>query len=407
MKKISVMLTALATALAFTACDESKDDHPTINTHEGEEEAIFLNTPEMSNMAVQITEDNQAQTLHMTCSQPDYGFAAQVQYQVEVSLNNFSGTPMVEGCPASMILDTSFTDCSEINPVLGEIAQAMCKMLNIESDSQVPTDYYPLYMRLIANVKCVTGTAEQLFPNTTYISNTVQMQGVSCGYLAIVVPGLPTGIYLRGDMNDWGTPSDAEFLTTSESGVYEIANYEIKAGQGFKVADSSWANPNCGTNGSNPKFNESYTLDNSSSSGNIYIDSDFNGRIQLTVKGGSYVLLLEAAEPDTPGLPSGIYVRGDFNGWGADADSEFLTTDYKNNWRIDDITITAGTFKIADANWGSVNLGVWDDTPIALNEEVLVENGGGNITLSSDFTGQIDLKVKGGLYYVKLTPSGE
>lgn len=401
------MLTALATALAFTACDESKDDHPTINTHEGEKEAIFLNVPEMSNMAVQITEDNNTQTLHMTCSQPDYGFAAQVQYQVEISLNNFTGQPMVEGCPASVILDTSFSNCAEINPVLGEVAQAMCKMLNIESQDQVPTSYYPLYMRLIANVKCVTGTPEILFENTTYVSNTVQMQGVSCGYLAIVVPGLPTGIYLRGDMNSWGTEPDAEFLTTSEAGIYEIASYDIKAGQGFKVADSSWSNPNCGSNGNSPKFNEPYVLDNSSNSGNITIDSDFSGRIQLTVKGGAYTLYLEAAEPDTPGLPSGIYVRGDFNGWGADASSEFLTTDYKNNWRIADITITAGTFKIADANWSSVNLGVWNSDPIELGVPVLVETGGGNITLASDFTGSIDLKVKAGLYYVTLTPAGE
>lgn len=400
------MFASLATALAFTACQESKDDHPIINTHSGEVEAPFLNTPEMSNMAVQITDDNKAQALHMTCSQPDYGFSAQVQYQVEVSLNNFSGAPVVEGCPASVILDTSFSNCAEINPVLSEIAQAMCKMLNIESASDVPTPYYPLYLRLIANVKCVSGTPEVLFPNTTYISNTVQMQGVSCGYLAIVIPGLPTGIYLRGAMNEWGALPEWEFLTTSESGIYEIADCSIDAGVQFKVADSSWSAPNCGSNGTNPKFNEPYELDNSSNSGNITMENNFSGRVQLTVKGGKYILLLEAAEPDTPGLPSGIYIRGDFNSWGADAQSEFLTTEYKNNWRIDDITITAGGFKVADANWGSVNLGVWDDS-FVIGQPVLVETGGGNIPLASDFTGSASLQVKGGKYYLTLMPAGE
>ncbi|MCC8120235.1 MAG: SusE domain-containing protein [Bacteroidales bacterium] len=402
MKKISVMLTALASALAFTACDESKDDHPTINTHEGEKEAIFLNTPEMANMAVQITEDNNTKGLHMTCSQPDYGFAASVKYEVEVSLTDFT-TPIEEGCPASVVLATSFVDCSEINPVLSEIAEAMCQMLNIESDSQVPTAYYPLYLRLIANVQTAD---QQNFDNTTYVSNIVKMNAVSCGYLAIIVPGLPTGIYCRGGMNDWGADEAWEFVTTSESGVYEIADCTIAAGTEFKIADSGWASINCGTNGSNPKFNEPYVLNNDSGSGNMTMESTFSGRIQLTVKSGTYTMLLEADEPDTPGQATGVYIRGSINDWGTPAEDEFLTTDIKNVWQIADVTLPAGSeWKIADANWGTYNLGLWNE--VLIGEPFELTTGGGNIAMSESFTGSVTLKIKSGKFWCTLTPAGE
>lgn len=289
MKKISAMLLALGTALAFTACQESKDDHPVVKTHEGDATAVFLNTPEMTNMAILITEANNTGSIHMQCSQPDYGFSAYVRYEVEVSLSEDFTTPKVSGCPASQVLNTTFSDPKEVNPVLSEIAAAMCKMLDISNESQVPTAYYPLYIRLIANVASVAGGVH---PNTTYISNTVKIQGVCCGYLAISVPGLPSGIYLRGAMNDWGAESAWEFLTTDEFNIYEIANCQIGAGVEFKVADDSWGAINQG--GGTVTINQPYVMEDNG--GNMSVATDFDGRVQLTVKGDTYTLLLEMAE---------------------------------------------------------------------------------------------------------------
>ena len=70
MKKINIIVAAMAVALGFSACNETWDDNPTLGTHEGNEVKNFLNTPEMANMAVDITEANASEVFSLTCSQP-------------------------------------------------------------------------------------------------------------------------------------------------------------------------------------------------------------------------------------------------------------------------------------------------------------------------------------------------
>lgn len=57
-----------------------------------------------------------------------------------------------------------------------------------------------------------------------------------------------------------------------------------------------------------------------------------------------------------PSLSSGIYLRGEHNGWGATPEYEFLTTDVKNVYELEDVDVK-DRFKIADANWGEHNWG--------------------------------------------------
>lgn len=398
------MMAGMAALLTFSACNESKDDHPVLYPTDGVQTANFLNTPEMANTALMLTEDNAQGYLHMTCSQPEgYGFAAPVKYEVEVALNFDFTTPAVEGCPASTVLPTSFTDCSEINPVNGEIATAIEEMLGVTNKNQVPLDYMPLYLRLHANIQTAGGEPVE---GTYYVSNTVSIKQVSCNYLAIIVAGEGSGIYLVGSMsNGWSFLPEYEFLTTTEKGVYVVEDVTINAGEEFKVADKSWTNPNCGGNGSPIEFNKAYALDNGSNPPNITMPADFTGRVTLTQKGNSYTIFFETAEPDTPGQPTGVYLRGDFNGWGADANSEFLTTEVKNVWKVQAVTLSGG-FKVADANWASVNLGGSADAgAIEIGKPYQLTSGGDNINIDS-FTGSVTLKQSAGKYLLTLTPEG-
>lgn len=401
MKKISFLFAALATTLGFTSCDESKDNHATLYPNDGVVVEDFLNTPEMTNMSVDLTAENATEAFHMTCSQPSYGYAATVRYQVEISLSEDFATPAAEGCDAYQALTTSFYDCSAINPTYGEVAQTMCELLGIKNEKAVPTGYYDIYARLIADVERVGGA--EVVPNTTYQSNVVKLTRANCAYLAVIVPGEPTGIYLRGGMNDWGTPAEYEFLTTDKAGVYAIESCTIDAGIEFKVADGSWAAINYGHNGTDIEFNKDYELAGPDNPGNIVMPKAFSGRVQLTVAGGKYILLLEAAEPETPGLPSGIYLRGDMNGW--DTSMEFLTTDYKNSWIIEGVTIAADqTFKVADANWSAINLGA-SDVALEFNTAYDLVSGGANIAVPGSFVGNVTLQVQGGVYKMTLVPA--
>lgn len=398
MKKITFLFAALASTMAFTSCDESKDDHPVLEPNEGVIVENFLNTPEMSNMSVEFAADNQANTIHMTCSQPSYGYAATVRYNVEVSFDKDFATPVVPDAPVSATLNTAFYDCSEINPTYGELATAMCDLLGIKNDKEIPTGYRDLYARLVANIE-VAGGAD-LYPNTTYQSNVVKLTRANCTYLAIIVPGQPTGIFLRGGMNDWGAPAEWEFLTTDVANVSRIDYCEIPKGTEFKAADANWDSINLGDSGAEFKVNEPYELLLDPSPANLVMPVDFAGSVTLTFKAGKYTILFECDEPDTPDQPSGMYIRGDMNGW--DTSNESLTTNFKNTWIVSGITINAGeTFKIADAGWSSVNLGS-NGEALEIGVPYVLQKDGGNIECPASFSGDVKLQLKGGSYQITL-----
>lgn len=403
------MLAALATTMAFTSCDESKDDHPVLGTHEGVIVENFLNIPEMTNTSVAITEENKGNHFHMTCSQPSYGYAASAAYTVEVSLSQDFATPIVEGCPAYEALATQFYDCSEVNPPYSEVAMAMSNMLGITSKDQLPTAYHDVYVRLVSNIVGVGTTGE--IPNTTYMSNVVKLTNASVQYLAIILPNQPTGIYLRGGMNDWGAPAEYEFLTSEEANVYYIESVTIPAETEFKIADANWANINMGgTCGEVTTIEpgtafELNTDPANGGPGNLKFNVNFTGRVTLTQKGSAYSVIFEAAEPDTPDQATGVYLRGGMNNWEPVAAWEFKTSDVKNIWYVKGITIDAGVeFKVADSSWGSINLGLGDE-PLEIGKAYTLVSDGGNIACPVNFTGNAEFKVQGGKYLLTLIPA--
>lgn len=291
MKKISLILVALITMLSFTACNESKDDHPVLSPVTGSPTVDFLNKPAGQNLLLLLTQDNKGGYVHMTCSQPEqYGTALSVRYEVEVALNP-EFTAASANVPASILLPTAFYNCAEINPVNDEIAAAMEEMMDITVDdpSFWPTEPHPLYMRLSANVQTAGG---EIVPDTHILSNVVKLESVSVNYFARVIAGMPTGIFLRGEVNGWSADPAWEFLTTDKANVYILEGVSIHAGQNFKIADSSWGSINCGAKG-NLEFNKKYSLENAGSSGNITMPEDFNGDITLYQTGDNFAIMLE------------------------------------------------------------------------------------------------------------------
>ena len=80
MKKISNILLAVTFALPlFTACETDNDSNPILN----EPDTFTLNTPAYA--ANNVYDLKNAQTVELTCSQPDYGFPAATTYTVQAS----------------------------------------------------------------------------------------------------------------------------------------------------------------------------------------------------------------------------------------------------------------------------------------------------------------------------------
>ena len=228
MKKVSYIFSSLVLATAMTACQETWDDNPKLDSAPiGGGYENFLNVPEMAEQYIVLTKETQNGVLALTCSQPDYGFAAAANYTVQLSLSNDFTTPVEADCPASVTLSTVYHNCAAINITNADIYAAMTEMLGIEDATKVPTPYYPLYIRLIAEIQRQQ-QATGIVPGTTYYSNVVSIKGVSVDFYQPSEPGF---LYLIGQPQGWTITDGSMFATETGAGtgVYK-GTFKINAG---------------------------------------------------------------------------------------------------------------------------------------------------------------------------------
>lgn len=72
-------------ASLFTSCKDDRDDNPTFRTPT----EFKVNTPAMTDQYIQLSEDN---TVHLTWSQPNYGYNAQATYSIQVGVVQDDGS---------------------------------------------------------------------------------------------------------------------------------------------------------------------------------------------------------------------------------------------------------------------------------------------------------------------------
>lgn len=270
-------------AFGFSSCNETWDDNPVIKTHEGTLQADFLNTPTMQDQSLMITNDNKTGTLHLTCSQPDYGYAAIATYKVQCSLK--------EDFADFLEIDQAFTNCAQINPVNNDVAQALEKLSGVKTEADLPLPYQKLYIRLRAYV-------EQDPEHTEYISNVVSFNSISADYLAIWVADVPVNIYIRGGVNGWGSDPSWQFMTGNEENTWVLNNVIIPANDSFKIADSSWGlnlGGNAGENENAQMIDPEGTVELTSGDnpGHLRFKSEFKGNLTLRLEKGTYSLTID------------------------------------------------------------------------------------------------------------------
>ena len=100
MKKINIILAFVLgfAAMAFTSCQSDEDNNPVFQ----KPTAFVLNTPKYASGLYDL---KNTETLQLTCSQPDYGYAAAAVYTVEVSTQSDFAPETVQ------VLPTTFTTC--------------------------------------------------------------------------------------------------------------------------------------------------------------------------------------------------------------------------------------------------------------------------------------------------------
>lgn len=135
------------------------------------------------------------------------------------------------------------------------------------------------------------------------------------------------GVFLRGDVNDWGVDEAYKFTETSE-GVFELAN--IKLYGNFKIADFNWKNYNIGTSGGGfIKINQPNYLINGGDSKDMAFAGTYQcDLIKLDMTGDNPVLTVIGTATG-----SGIFLSSAKNNWAKDEDlSEWEFEDFGSGY---------------------------------------------------------------------------
>lgn len=101
-----------------------------------------------------------------------------------------------------------------------------------------------------------------------------------------------SAIYIRGNMNDWGTSDDYMFEETSEN-VWTLASVSIAAGVDFKIADATWSKVDLGGTEGNSTITPGTAFALTYQGANLTLSQNFSGEVTLTKDGDNYSVLFE------------------------------------------------------------------------------------------------------------------
>lgn len=179
----SALLVVMSLTL-MTACSDDNDSNPSIQTPT----EFKLNTPALVNTPIDLANSSK---IMLTCSQPNYGYTASVQYTVQVATDE-NMTDAVE------LSETSNSAKVEI-----DAASLASTLTNIyvqkgKTEADFPMDV-KAYFRLKANIVTSNGNVVE---GTEILSNVVSLNNI---HLLFSLPpvNLPKNVYVVGNFCDW------------------------------------------------------------------------------------------------------------------------------------------------------------------------------------------------------------
>ena len=180
-----------------------------------------------------------------------------------------------------------------------------------------------------------------------------------------VVPYGDTVVYVRGGMNGWG---EVDAFTYLGEGMYQ-ARITMSAGDyGFKVASGDWSTVNNGAPAGDSAVTEGQAkVLVPGSNDNLSISIANDGTYLFTLDASNTASPVLTVKNEEPFVGTNVFVRGDMNGWSEDNPLTYLGRGIYQAT----ITLTASTpnFKIASADWSTVNMGApADDNEITEGE---------------------------------------
>ena len=168
----------------MTACSDDNDSNPTIQSPT----EFKLNTPALENTPIDLANSSK---IMLTCSQPNYGYTASVQYTVQVATKE-------DMSDAVELSETSTSAKVAINAASLASALTNIYVEKGKTEADFPMDV-KAYFRLKANI--VTSN-DNVVEGTEILSNVVSLNKI---HLLFSLPpvNLPSNVFVVGNFCDW------------------------------------------------------------------------------------------------------------------------------------------------------------------------------------------------------------
>ena len=176
MKNIYSIILVFICLTFFWACDTERDNPVALTP-----DTFVLNTPKYVSGIYDL---ENTESIQLTCSQPEYGFTAATTYRVQVATQS--------SFQEFVALPTFYTS-AKMEVSASEIAVALVGLLGITDEADFPTNEFPIYIRL---------SAELSDGSHKVLSNIIELPKVK-SYFALDPVVMPETMYLIGNVTNW------------------------------------------------------------------------------------------------------------------------------------------------------------------------------------------------------------
>ncbi len=298
MKQYILAIIIILGSMTFAGCESDRDSNPIFEIPT----EFKLNVPRYANSVYDLSD---AESVLLTCSQPNYGYPATATYEVQVSVN--------EDFTDSVTLQSTYrTTRLEVNAK--EIAVALVPLLGVDNKEDFPTDPFPVYFRVKSSIGTI-GESSEIF------SNVIELPKVN-SYFALDDMKLPENIYLIGGLYNWDwAQAPAMIKVHSAPGRFWYLTYMGSGDDGYGIkfnTATAWDGNQFAT-GDNVTINGAECT--TDGDGNLKLAGEAGWKLlQMTVEieGRGYNYTLDVLEPD-------VFVYGPAAGgvWASSDDWKF------------------------------------------------------------------------------------
>lgn len=316
------MLACLVATFSFYSCEEDTEPRYQVATE------FELNASPYQDALIEL---ENTENIEITCSQPNYGYAAPAVYQVQVSLDD--NWDAEDGFNAeAQTLSAKSTLC-RMSVSANDLAVMICQLSGVVDASDVKSEPMAVYMRVISSIPGIEDS--QICSNSIKFSKVVP-------YYALPDVELPEAMFMVGKFCGWDWSNGAEMVAVYDNpDLFWTIRY-VNAGEGFKFNyKKAWDGNEMGFDKVTVK--SSIVTAAADNDGNITVDKSgwYIFAVKTTIVGREYETEVQVMAPN-------VYVYGPANGgaWNNTEEWKFEVIDDPNaEWPFVSPTVksTVGT----------------------------------------------------------------